>query len=437
MDGRKSTSAESSGPASEQPFPLRRLFRRRIVPAFAGFLGVLLLLVGLTANRVAESIYLQLAERRAQTIARAVERSAPVAWGALMGGRSVLDLADPAEAERLTAAFGDEVRELALSDLKVYDLQRRVLFATQREKIGTTEDGQPLRDVIEDGRALIDTATSPQGAAQYELYVPFRDDTGAPRAVFELYEPVGYLNAILARAAIPALVVPGILLLGLVWALGRLVGIAQGEIDARANALNALRRRVETFLSHSAVTAAHEAAGGTPITSHKLVTTLLYTDVRGFTEFSETAPPEAVIAFLNDIARMQIAAVAAHEGDVDKLIGDAMLARFDGDDGPARAVAAAQTILRTMAQGDHPRGLGIGVYRGEVIAGAIGPEERRDFTVVGDTVNIAARLCAQASAGELVADAALAGDGFGARETVRLKGRREAVEVRRWRVPPG
>ena len=112
-------------------------------------------------------------------------------------------------------------------------------------------------------------------------------------------------------------------------------------------------------------------------------------------------------------------------------IGDAVLARFDGQDGGKNAVATAREIITAVARGDYPRHVGIGVFRGEVISGAVGPENRRDFTVIGDAVNISARLCTEALAGEIVVDAVLADDDFGPVESIQVKGRQEPLSVRR------
>jgi len=133
---------------------------------------------------------------------------------------------------------------------------------------------------------------------------------------------------------------------------------------------------------------------------------------------------------------LQVEAIKRHGGDVDKMIGDAVLARFDGEDGGGLAIAAARDIQSALGRESFPRALGIGIHRGNVISGAIGPEERRDFTVIGDAVNISARLCAAAAAHEIVVDAGLAGDDFGPVEKIAVKGRRQPVSIRRRRQPP-
>ncbi|WP_425088014.1 adenylate/guanylate cyclase domain-containing protein [Stappia sp.] len=410
----------------EQPFPLMRQFLRRVLPGFAVFLVVLLVLVSYTANRVAKSIYLELAERRAATIARGVATVAPEAWAALLSGRGD---ASP----DLAQAFAGEMRELALGDLKVYDLAGRVLFSSKADEIGARESGAPLRRVLAGEGPVVAVTQTQDGSPRYELYVPFLDDTGRLRAVFELYEPVTYLDALLRRATIPALAVPGLLLLLLAVTLARLVKRAQGEIDARTHALNAMRRRMATFLSRSTVTAAEHSVGdAADIASRKYVTTLFYSDLRGFTAFSEAHAPEDVVAYLNEVMTLQVQEISRHGGDVDKLIGDAVLARFDGEDGSARAIAAARAIQARMVGCTPGPRIGIGLCRGEVILGVVGAPDRRDFTVIGDTVNIAARLSDVALGGEIVATDTLADAAFGAAETVSVKGRSHALQVRRW-----
>jgi len=415
----------------DEPFPLKRRFQRRFLPALIGFVGVFLAIVGFTASEIVQSIYLQLAQRRAETIAHSVADAVPDAWQALMSGQSLSDLEGHAEVDQLTKAFETESYELKLSELKVYDLNRRTLYATDQSEIGATEAAQVLRDVMSSGTGDVVTKTMPDGTEQYELYVPLFDEAGDMRAVFELYEPVEYLNAILTRAAVPIITVPGLLLILLALALNRLVGRAQLDIDARTSAINELRRRLESFVSSTAVDAARSAGAGAGIESRKVTTTIFFSDIRDFTGFSEQNSPEDVVRFLNEIMGLQVDILRAHGGDVDKMIGDAVLARFDAADGSRQAVAAAREIQQAAKAGNFPRALGIGVYRGDVISGAIGPEDRRDFTMIGDTVNVAARLCSAAGAGEVVVDADLADDDFNPVEEISVKGRQGVLRIRR------
>jgi len=93
---------------------------------------------------------------------------------------------------------------------------------------------------------------------------------------------------------------------------------------------------------------------------------------------------------------LQVEIIQQQDGGFDKMIGDAVLARFDGDQGGAPAVQAAREIQTVVMGGNFPRPFEIGIFQGEVIPGAIGPENRRDFTVIGGTLNVSARLCSVA-----------------------------------------
>lgn len=427
---------------SEQPFPIRRHFRRRILPGLLIFVAVLVAVAGFTARDVVHAIYLDQAQRRADSIVRAVAKAAPKAWDALTAGT----IARAPDKDTLYAglrdAFAREVEELQLLRLNVYDLKGYTVFSTRPENIGKIETGKALKEAIADNEPGIVAKDYPEGRL-YELYVPVVAGGGdRPQVVFELYEPIAYLDAVLIRGVAPAVAVPGVLLAVLVIALGRLVGRAQADIDARTDALNRLRRRLESFVSASAVTAAREAGREGDIASRRVTCTLFYSDVRDYTSYAESHAPEQVVAMINDLMSIQVHAIGAHGGDVDKMIGDAVLARFDGDGAARRAVAAAREVLRAIGAAEQARGVGIGVYTGEVVSGAVGPESRRDFTVIGDAVNISARLCSAAAEGELVADAATVeaaategdGDGFGPPESITVKGRREPLTVRRWRA---
>lgn len=418
----------------EEPFPLRTLFRRWFIPALAGFIGLFLALIGFVSNEVVESIYLEMAQRRAQSIATSVSIHAPLAWTNLMEGKTSTQTTTSTDTTALVEAFSNEVGEMNLLDLKVYGLDHKVLFSTYKNSIGTYEEGSVLHEVIKNSTPQTVKKSLKNNIDQYEFYVPVFDENGKLRAVFELYEPVDYLDKILDRAVIPAVVIPGILLLMLSFALNKLVNRAQVHIDARTHEACQLRKKVESFVSSTAARAAKLSGFGGKIPSRNIKTTLLFSDVRSFTGFAEQNPPETVVDFLNRIMTLQVTIIQQNEGDVDKMIGDAILARFDGTSGNDHAIAAARAILHAIKKETFPRTLGIGVYRGDVISGAIGPEDRRDYTVIGDAVNVAARLCAAARADELVTDTALAHDDFGPPESIHVKGRIQPISIRRLKV---
>lgn len=125
---------------------------------------------------------------------------------------------------------------------------------------------------------------------------------------------------------------------------------------------------------------------------------VLFSDIRGFTEISEKMNPEKVFEMLNVILSRQIRVIEAHGGILDKLSGDEVMAVFDGPGMVDRALACGRGIIDELC-GESDRvlaswaGVGIGINTGPVYLGSIGSETYRDYTVVGTTVNIAARLC--------------------------------------------
>ncbi len=414
---------------NDTPYPLQRHFWRRIAPGLAVLLAVIVAGSVFTVMRSTESIYLELARKRAEAVSTAVSTSAPEAWAHLLAHGDTR-----ADHEKLRAAIDQEVHELRIKAMKVYNLAGQVLFSTDSADFAKRETNPALKTVVFDGTPVL-VRIEENGEALYEIYVPVTDAKGDIAAVFELYEPVDYLDALLVRSGFIAAAIPGAGLLLLLVGLGLLVRRGQREIDSRASALMETRRKLESFLSQSAADAAR---GGGDIPSKRVRLTLFYSDARDFTGYSENNPPERVVWFLNELMGIQVAAVQAHGGDVDKMIGDALLARFSGDGAEARALAAARDVQSELARANLPRPVGIGIYTGEVISGAVGAADRRDFTVIGDGVNVSARLCSAAASGEIVIDGqslAAAGEAdaadFGEEEEITVKGRREPVRIRR------
>lgn len=168
---------------------------------------------------------------------------------------------------------------------------------------------------------------------------------------------------------------------------------------------------------------------------------LLFCDARDFTGFASRSDAEEVVASINRLFETVVPIIAREGGHVDKFIGDGLLAVFGAperfDDHAVRAVRAAVTIAQQVNHGDADLlEVGVGVNSGKVVAGSIGGAGRLDFSVIGDAVNVAARVEAEtrqtgdevlitASTCELCGDS-LELESRGAR---RLKGKKEPVEL--------
>src|SRR3989440_7606740 len=132
--------------------------------------------------------------------------------------------------------------------------------------------------------------------------------------------------------------------------------------------------------------------------------TILFADVRGFTRLAEVLPPEKLVAAINGCFEVLDEAISHYGGEVDKFLGDAVMATFGApvahDDDPRRAVLAAlemqSALSRFNAQLRKQIGceleMRIGINTGVVLAGPIGSRRKRAFTGMGDAVNVAARL---------------------------------------------
>lgn len=134
------------------------------------------------------------------------------------------------------------------------------------------------------------------------------------------------------------------------------------------------------------------------------VATILFSDVRGFTSMSEKLTAHEVVEILNEYLTEMVAVVLQHDGTLDKFVGDAVMVVFnspmDQADHALRAVSTAwhmhlkheELKQKWLAEGKTPFEIGIGVNTGEVVAGNMGSPNRMEFTVIGDNVNLAARL---------------------------------------------
>jgi len=175
---------------------------------------------------------------------------------------------------------------------------------------------------------------------------------------------------------------------------------------------------------------------------------VFFSDIRGFTPMSETMGPDDIATLLNEYFTEMVEIVFEHGGTLDKFMGDAIMALWGApishNDDADRAIAAAiemQSVLvqlnvKWAAEGRQPVEIGIGIDYYEVFAGNIGSDRRLEYTVIGDAVNTASRLCSQAGPGEIILsrrfyDELTTPPAMEELEALQLKGKAEKVPVYR------
>jgi class 3 adenylate cyclase len=199
-----------------------------------------------------------------------------------------------------------------------------------------------------------------------------------------------------AYAAILFRLDPAVTLFALFTILGTgLMGQLTASIVRRQGKNEAGRLLMQQFLPESVVEAAFESPIHLLEKPRKYEVTVMVTDLRGFTHYSEKLEPLAVLEVLNQVQSFLSSTVEQHGGWVDKFMGDGMLAVFGApmtlDNHAKQALTAAQAILQDI---NHysPLAIGIGLHSGSIVAGCVGKEGHLEFTVIGDTVNVASRL---------------------------------------------
>jgi adenylate cyclase len=222
------------------------------------------------------------------------------------------------------------------------------------------------------------------------------------------------------------------------------------EISDLGNRMNKMieglheRFQLQKFVSKQTIHAIKGANGkGVKLGGQRKKATVFFSDIRGFTAFSEKVEPEVVIEMLNTYLRVQAGIVREFQGDIDKYVGDQLVAVFLGEDMIQNAVLAAVEIHAQTAaiNKTHPEwsidiGIGIGINTGDVVMGAMGSEDRMDFTIVGDTVNIGARLCSNAKRGQILLSEASYREIEGIEwiqttklEPIRVKGKSQPIQI--------
>jgi adenylate cyclase len=130
------------------------------------------------------------------------------------------------------------------------------------------------------------------------------------------------------------------------------------------------------------------------LTGSRQFVTILFSDIRGFTAWCESKDPAQVVESLNQYLGQMVSIIVSHRGHVNKFIGDGILAVFSDLDGttPGDHVVRALRCGTEMVTAPGPFKTGVGIHSGPVVIGNVGSEDKMEYTVLGDTVNVASRL---------------------------------------------
>lgn len=227
------------------------------------------------------------------------------------------------------------------------------------------------------------------------------------------------------------------------------------RLDAETRKREALRRTFERYVSPRVVAQILQSGTLQMGSDRRVEAVALFADMRGFTRLAEQLPPPEVVKLLNRFFSLLTEIAFVHDGTVLNMAGDCLLVAFGvplphpraslGALSAARAMVSQSEALAAEWKATHgiEVGIGIGINCGEVIAGNVGSPSYTSFTIIGDAVNVAARLMQSAAAGEVVVSQAvrerLGEDGEGpeweGQEPLQLKGR--GAPVLAYRLLPG
>jgi adenylate cyclase len=192
------------------------------------------------------------------------------------------------------------------------------------------------------------------------------------------------------------------------------VAIENSQFAERIRHESIVRSNFERYFAPQLAARIATSPDATKLGGEKTPIAVLFADIRGFTSLSETMSPDEIAQLLTEFFTEMVECVFRHGGTLDKFMGDMVMAQWGAPiterDDADRAMRAAIDMMEQMeglnekwrTQGRPELQIGIGLNYGEAFAGNIGSERRLEFTVIGDTVNTAHRLCSAADGGEIL-----------------------------------
>jgi len=231
------------------------------------------------------------------------------------------------------------------------------------------------------------------------------------------------------------------------------------RLDAEVREKEAIRKTFSRYLSPRLAERVLNSPHGEDVfrdLSDRTAVVALFADLRGFTRLSETVPVSSIVPMLNEFFKVLTGAAHENEGTVFSMAGDSMLIGFNvpvaQPDAAARALNTARSLIERFApvaarwRKEHglSTGVGVGIEAGEAVAGNVGAPSFMSYTIIGDAVNVAARLMQRAAPNEILIGpgaaralgSLLGGADAHDRRKVELKGKAEPVEVVLLKVAP-
>lgn len=174
--------------------------------------------------------------------------------------------------------------------------------------------------------------------------------------------------------------------------------------------------------------------------------TILFSDIRGFTSMSEKLSPTQIVKLLNKYFKSMIDVVFKFNGTLDKIVGDELMVLYGvplkSEDDTENAVKTAVQMFKSLDKfneriikdGFKPFKIGIGINKGKAVSGNIGSDQQMNYTVIGDTINLGARLCSHAKSGQILISNSVKdviGDNYDFKKipTIEVKGKSKPIEV--------
>ena len=226
------------------------------------------------------------------------------------------------------------------------------------------------------------------------------------------------------------------------------VAIENGRLNERVQREAVVLSNFQRYFAPDLASQIASQAEAVQLGGQKRPVVVFFSDIRGFTSMSETMSPDEIATLLTEYFTEMVEIVFEHGGTLDKFMGDAIMAlwgaplsREDDADRAMQAGIQMQEVLAELnekwaAEGRQQVQIGIGINFGEVFAGNIGSDRRLEYTVIGDAVNPASRLCSKAGPGEILVSEPLyaalkSPPEVEALEPLQLKGKAQAVAVYR------